>query len=100
MMMFDHDVNLQFSPKVTTKKLAQASKQTHLIISNQKYDFSMTDTVCGTVKTFCFALEFPATLTYGTNEIINGLKHVRLAPQSKFSKANEACGYNKSFHCV
>ena len=58
----------------------------------------MTDTVCGTVKQICFALEFPTTPTYGTNEIINGLKHVRLAPQSKFPKANETCGYNKSFH--
>ena len=111
MVMIDHEVNLQFSPKVTTKsKQRQANgnnfKQTHLIVSNQKYDFSMTDSVCGTVKQFCFALDFLTTPTYSTNEtflqhchiktmkkIVNGLKHMRLAPQTKFPNANETRGY-------
>ena len=50
----------------------------------------MTDTVCCTVKQFCFALDFPTTPTYGTNETftqhchiktmkktVNGLKHMK-----------------------
>ena len=65
----------------------------------------MTDTVCGTVKIFCFALDFPTTPTYGTNEtftqhchIKTMKKHMRLAPQTKFPNANETRGLNKSFH--
>ena len=66
----------------------------------------MTDSVCGTVTQLCFALDFPTTPTYGTNEtftqhchiktmkkIVNGLKHMRLAPQTKFLNANKTRGY-------
>ena len=60
----------------------------------------MTDTVCSTVKQFCFALDFPATPTYGTNEtftqhcdIKTMKKHMRLTPHTKFPNANETRGY-------
>ena len=60
----------------------------------------MTDTVCGTVKQFCFALHFPTTQTYDTNETFTQHCHIktmkkdmRLAPQTKFPNANLTRGY-------